>query len=75
MANTKNQTQHNIIMFRLKKPSMSKLAEVLKREHVAGVRSTNQYARKIVRDFLNGRLAYANPKDRLVDSELLDPEG
>jgi len=66
--------KHNIVMFRLKTETLRNMGEVLTREPIIGVRSTNQFARKIVKDFMEGRLVYTNPKFSLADTELLDSE-
>lgn len=39
-------------------------------DKVVGVKSGNQVARKVVRDFLRGRLVYISPADRSVDEDV-----
>lgn len=64
--------KENVISFRLDEKKFGSLTEKLKEQPVVGIKSTNQMARKIVNDFLAGRLAYANPADAKVDHAYLD---
>jgi len=56
-----------VVSFRISDVQRQSLKQIFDRDGATGVRSTAQYARKILSDFLAGRLHYKNPKDRLVD--------
>lgn len=56
-----------VVSYRITDTQAKRLTEVFKADAAVGVRSTNQYARKVLSDFLAGRLSYKNPKDRTVD--------
>lgn len=68
---TDHRRKRVVISFRLSAKHDQQLVELLNRDAVVGVKSTRQYARKIVMDFLAGRLDYKNPKDRFVDEGIL----
>jgi hypothetical protein len=53
-----------IISFRLDKTMADKLSRKFDGwPPIMDIRSTNHFSRKILLDFLNGRLVYLNPKD------------
>lgn len=65
---------HNIVMFRLERKMIKNMGEMLTRDPIIGVRSTNQLARKLVKDYMEGRLAYTNPKYAKADTDLIESE-
>lgn len=46
------------------------LAAIVKRDNIPRIRSTNLLARKIVDDYLDGRLSYAKPEDQYKNHTL-----
>jgi hypothetical protein len=62
-------THPHVVSFRLSGDKHGKLSEIFERGEATGVNSLNQQARKVVNDFIDGRLVYKNPADRLVDHE------
>lgn len=68
-----SQLKKRVISFRLSTKQDLQLGEILKRDPVVGVKSSRQFSRKIVVDFLNGRLVYKNPNDRHVDLDQYAP--
>jgi hypothetical protein len=59
-----------VVSFRITDEQTKKLGEIFDRDGPVGVRSTNQYARKILSDFLANRLVYKNPVHRKKDLDL-----
>ncbi len=59
-----------VISFRLTQAQHGKMVTDIDKAPIVGVKSENQYARKIVRDFLAGKLVYKNPNDRLMDTDI-----
>lgn len=53
-----------IVTFRLKNPDDKALADLLR--GVPDLESRHAKARKVVRDFVSGRLVYLSPTDRLL---------
>lgn len=70
----KPKPQHNIVMFRLEPPRVEMLSEIIRRDPIVGVHSGHQLARKIVVDYLEGRLQYTHDKYKKADPDLLDAE-
>lgn len=60
-------TRPNVVSFRITAAQTKLLDENFKRSEATGVRSTNQFARKVLCDHLAGRLDYRNPADKLQD--------
>jgi hypothetical protein len=58
-----------VVSFRLNDEQFGSLNEVLEKDTPTGVNSENQQARKIVIDYLAGRLKYKNEKHRKQDME------
>lgn len=58
-----------VISFRITDDQESELAKIRNRENPMGVDSTRQLCRKLVVDFLAGRLTYSNPLDLKADLE------
>lgn len=71
MSNRKKKSslKSNVISFRLTSTQFKALAEIYKRQPPVHVKSEKRLARKIVCDFVAGRLKYADPKHALVDME------
>jgi len=65
-ANASN-VKPTVVSFRITSKQQKMLDAIQDRDPVVGIDSRNQYARKILSDFLAGRLEYKNPKDRLGD--------
>ena len=59
-----------VVSFRITDDQTKKLGQIFDRDGPVGVRSTNQYARKILSDFLAGRLKYKNPAHIKKDLDL-----
>ena len=64
-------TKPDIISFRITVAQSRILQEIFKRDAASGINSSNQLARKVVCDYIAGRLSYSNPKDKLQDLDLL----
>jgi len=62
-------TRPDVVSFRITSTQCKTLKIVHERDSAMGVKTPNQLARKIVCDFLAGRLEYSNPADRLQDFE------
>lgn len=63
--------KENVVSFRLDETKIKALNKVRETDKPVGVKSNNQLCRKIVDDFLAGRLEYKNPDDRFTDLEAL----
>lgn len=59
----------HVVSFRLTLQQEKNLKAVHERDSALGVKTPNQFARKIVCDFLAGRISYKNPEDRKIDLE------
>lgn len=59
-----------VISFRITEAQTEKLTANFENDSALGVRSHNQYARKVVADFLAGRLVYKNPEHRKKDLDV-----
>ncbi len=59
-----------VIAFRVAAKDAATLDARSEADRIVNVRSGNQMARKIVLDFLKGRLIYVNPNDRHRDPAL-----
>jgi hypothetical protein len=69
MKKKKSQLKSNVVSFRLNGTQAKLLSETYKNSTPCHVKSDRAMARKIVCDFLAGRLQYTNPKDALVDMD------
>jgi len=58
-----------VVSFRITAKQQKTLDAVQDRDPAVGVKSRNQYARKVLVDFLAGKLAYKNLKDKLGDAD------
>ncbi len=67
----KNTVKPTVISFRITAAQTKTLDAIRTRQQVIGIKSSNQYARKILSDFLAGRVVYKNPKDQYGDLEAL----
>lgn len=65
-ANESN-VKPTVVSFRVTVKQQKMLDAIQERDPVVNIKSRNQYARKILSDFLAGRLEYKNPKHRLGD--------
>jgi hypothetical protein len=61
------------VSFRLSRLFCSVIETLLARDPIRGVETVDQFCRKIVEDFLAGRLIYVNPPDAFLDSDLITP--
>ena len=61
--------KEHIVSFRIPKEQAAIVERMLQEQPIVGVKSPNQFFRKIGRDFLAGRVAYKNAEDMLVDSD------
>lgn len=62
---TESNVKPTVVSFRITTKQQKTLDAVQDRDPAVGVNSRNQYARKILVDFLAGKLAYKDPKDKL----------
>ena len=54
------QNKSCVVTFRVTEDVVKNLAEKLAKRPIVGIRSTNQYARKLLLDFVHGDLLYLN---------------
>lgn len=59
----------HVISFRLNDAQFECLKTTFGGESIIGVSSERQFARKLVCDYMRGKLKYTNPKDKLADLE------
>jgi len=64
--------KERVIAFRIPDETGDELDKSAETTPVPGVRSGNQLARKLVLDFVHGKLIYLNPIDRLNDPSLAE---
>lgn len=60
-------TRPQVVSFRITAKQTKLLKEIFDRDSATGVNSPNQLARKVICDYLAGRLDYRNPDDKLQD--------
>jgi len=65
-----NDSKSQLIIFRVRSNSGAKLAKTMQERKIVGIKSVNQYARKILIDFLEGRLKYENPEHADLNPDL-----
>ena len=65
----KTSLKPKVISFRLTTAQNRQLCSIFEREPVSCVKSANRLARKILCDFLAGRLDYADPAHRRIDAD------
>ena len=68
-ASTGHTTHPYVMSFRLTSSQTKTMEEIIKNEPPTHVKSANQLGRKIVVDYLAGRLEYRNPADKLKELE------
>lgn len=61
--------KERVVSFRLTKARLQTLEDIMKNDAPVGIKSSKMLARKIVVDFLAGRLEYKDPQHKLVDME------
>ena len=61
----------NVISFRLSDAYHEKLKAIFDKDMASGVFSRLQHARKIIVDYIDGRIAYKDPADKLKDYTVL----
>jgi hypothetical protein len=61
----------HIVSFRIPKDEAYIVSKMLEGQPITGVKSVNQFFRKIARDYLAGRVSYKRPEDMLADSDLV----
>jgi hypothetical protein len=61
----------NVVSFRLDETKFKDLKKVRETDMPIGIKSENQLCRKIVADFLAGRLEYKDPQHRFTDLDAL----
>lgn len=66
---TARTTRPQVVSFRITATQGKNLKAIYDRDAATGVNSTNQLARKVVCDYLAGRLEYRNPADKLQDMD------
>ena len=64
-------TRPHVVSFRITASQEKILKEIFNRDAASGVNSTNQLARKVVCDYLAGRIDYRNPDDKLQDCDVI----
>jgi len=66
---TKRVSMEEVISFRLTKPQYEALSTIFEKQGIMGVTSVRQFSRKLVVDYMAGKLKYANAADLLADTE------
>lgn len=66
-TNMRQDNRNNMVSFRLNDAEYSSMNEIFQHEPVVGANSVNQIARKIVCDYLAGRLVYKSKSDKSRD--------
>jgi len=64
-------TRPQVVSFRITRTQAKTLSEIYDRDPITGVSSPNRLARKIVCDFLAGRLEYRDPADKTQDLDVV----
>lgn len=54
--------KNNPLIFRIHPETYKKLQQAMSTQKVIGIKSLNQFGRKIISDFLDGRLVYTKPE-------------
>lgn len=62
--------KQHVVSFRVPEEQATTVKKMLQAQPILGIKSVNQYFRKVGRDFLGGKLAYKNPGDAFVDTDL-----
>lgn len=69
---TKRQVRPQVVSFRVTAVQGKTLEAIFKKDAACGINSENQLARKVVCDYLAGRLVYKNESDRKKDLSLAE---
>lgn len=72
MSKAKAKIKKRVITFRITEKQETELKQKLTATPIFGMNSENQLCRKVVSDFLSGKLVYTNPKDAALDNDSLD---
>ena len=64
-------TRPHVVSFRITTAQEKILKEIFNRDAASGINSTNQLARKVVCDYLAGRIDYRNSDDKLQDCDVI----
>ena len=70
MANklkAKRKSRPDVVSFRITTQQSKAMNELFNSSEATGVNSANQFARKVVCDYIAGRVVYPNPSDKLQD--------
>lgn len=59
-----------VMSFRVPSASKEWLAKDLAASPIVAVPSANRFCRKIVLDYISGKLVYTNPADRAIDPDV-----
>jgi len=70
-TSNKRKVRPKVISFRVTATQAETLKEIYKRDLASGVNSPSQLARKVICDYLAGRLDYRNPADKLQDMDVI----
>jgi hypothetical protein len=62
--------KEHIVAFRIPKDQAAIVTKMLADQPICGVKSVNQFFRKIGRDYLAGKMAYKNPEDAIEDTDI-----
>ena len=62
--------KEHIVSFRIPKAQADIVERMLQEQPISGIKSVNQWFRKVGCDCLAGRMAYKNPADMMMDPEL-----
>lgn len=73
MAKKPRENKTGVYIFRLPTSSDTNLIKDFESKPIVGITSVNLFARKIIMDYLSGRLAYLDPNSKL-DNPLLKRE-
>jgi len=58
-----------VVSFRLTRAQLQNLVDIVENDAIVGIKSSKTLARKIVVDFIAGRLEYKDPQHKLVDMD------
>ena len=62
--------KEHIVSFRISNEQHESLTRMLEEQPIVGLKSVNQFFRKVGRDFMAGKIVYKDPQDLLED---IDP--
>lgn len=64
--------KEHIVSFRIPKDTAATVEKMLGSQPVVGVKSINQFSRKVLKDLLTGKLVYKNAEDISKDPDIPD---